>query len=192
MAAGDTPEQYFRPGPPRRGVLYAPRKETSEVLVRNLRQFNIATEIISEHNVSDLLEPPPHFLIIDIDNVADMREKLSSIRSWGQAHKVSGKKLPMLWVADIIHAKQTLYLIALTEVSAAMETLSLTHESIVTKPVKARALYDATQHLVETQKQFPRRSGHIGLAMDQGYGKVSLVQHCRALMADLPCFRNTH
>jgi hypothetical protein len=53
-----------------------------------------------------------------------------------------------------------------------MEKLGLTHESIISKPIKARALYDATQHLEETKKTVPKRIANSGSTMDKGYGKV--------------------
>lgn len=56
-----------------------------------------------------------------------------------------------------------------------METLSLTHESIVTKPIKARVLYEATQQLAETKRSVVKRVGG-STAMDKGYGKVSTSQ----------------
>ncbi|KAJ9096765.1 hypothetical protein QFC21_005035 [Naganishia friedmannii] len=145
-------EPRFQPGPPRRAVVFAPETETIAVLIRNLRYFNVEASRDNRLQLDELLEPPPHFVFIDIDKVEEFRDRLGSFARQSELSKL-------------------VYLVALTEVSSAMDTLGLTHDSIVTKPIKGRALYDVTKHLTETKKRIPKKTGNTGSGLDKTYGK---------------------
>lgn len=86
--AENSTEQGFKPGPARRAVLLAPKSETSDVLIRNLSLFNVETRMISELDVQQPLNPSPHFIIIDIENVDSIRKRMDGIKKWGEANKV--------------------------------------------------------------------------------------------------------
>lgn len=160
--------ETFKPGPPRRAVLLTAPTESSHVLLRNLRQYNVESEMIGDLDDAGRPDPPPHFLVVDVENVASIRDRLYGIKKWGKGAKVSKRSS----LRSELTLSQIIYLVALTEVSVAMEKLGLTHESIISKPIKARAVYDATQHLEETKKTVPKRIANTGSTMDKGYGKV--------------------
>ncbi|KAJ9113617.1 hypothetical protein QFC22_005925 [Naganishia vaughanmartiniae] len=145
-------EPKFQPGAARKAIVFAPDIETTAVLMRNLQQFNVETSRDSRLQLDELLEPSPHFVIIDIDKVDEFKDRLGSFAKQGEFSKL-------------------VYLVALTEVSSAMDTLGLTHDSIVTKPIKCRALYDVTKHLIETKKRMPKKTGNTGSGLDKAYGK---------------------
>lgn len=74
----------FPPGPERRAALLAPTSETGEVLVRNLELFNIRTRRVDA--AEDVGEA--HFVVVDVDDVAGMRERVEELKKWGKEHKV--------------------------------------------------------------------------------------------------------
>ncbi|KAJ9105540.1 hypothetical protein QFC19_003522 [Naganishia cerealis] len=147
-----TKEPRFPAGSARTAIVFAPDTGTTDVLTRNLRQFNVEARRDGRLELNELLDPPPHFVFIDIENVEDSCDRLRSFAKQSEFSKL-------------------VYLVALTEVSSAMETLALTHDSIVTKPIKGRALYEVTKHLTETKKRMPKKVGNTGSMMDKGYGK---------------------
>ena len=159
----------FKPGPARRAILLTAPSESSNVLVRNLLQFNIATDMVEELDDARRCDPTPHFLVVDVENVASIEDRLARIKEWGKDAKVSGSRLK---VKSGLTLSQIIYLVALTEVSVAMEKLGLSHESIVSKPIKARALYDATQNLEETKRTVPKKTANTASTMDKTYGKA--------------------
>lgn len=158
----------FVPGPERRAVLLAPESETGAVLRRNLELFNIRTRRVDS---VEGVEGGTQFVVVDVEDVSGMKGRVDELKSLGKAHKVCTPPRSLRDRASPFPG-QIIYLVALTEVSLAMETLSLTHESIVTKPIKARALYEATQQLAETKRSVVKRAGAGSTAMDKGYGKV--------------------
>lgn len=74
----------FPPGPERRAALLAPTSETGDVLQRNLELFNIRTRRVdAAEEVGEV-----HFVVVDVDDVAGMRERVDELKKWGKAHKV--------------------------------------------------------------------------------------------------------
>lgn len=81
--------ERFKPGPARRAILLTAPSESSDVLVRNLRQFNIATDLVEELDDAHRPDPTPHFLVVDVENVASIEDRLERIKKWGKDAKVS-------------------------------------------------------------------------------------------------------
>jgi hypothetical protein len=86
-----TPIEAFKPGPSRRAVLVTAPTESSHVLARNLRQFNIETEIVEELNADQQPHPAPEFLVVDVESVASISDRLEGIKKWGKGAKVSDR-----------------------------------------------------------------------------------------------------
>jgi hypothetical protein len=82
-------DEAFKPGPSRRAVIVTSPTESSDVLARNLRHFNIETQIVGEMNDDDRPGPAPHFLVVDVESVASICDRLEGIKKWGKGAKVS-------------------------------------------------------------------------------------------------------
>lgn len=87
----EAPSEQFKPGPSRRAVLMTAPTESSNVLARNLRQFNIQTEIVGELDADHQPVPAPDFLVVDVESVESIRDRLEGIKKWGKGAKVSDR-----------------------------------------------------------------------------------------------------
>jgi hypothetical protein len=88
-------EPRFQPGPARKAVVFAPDTETTAVLIRNLQQFNVEPTRDGRLQLDELLDPPPHFVFIDIDKVEEFRDRLSSFAKQDEFSKVSFARLSL-------------------------------------------------------------------------------------------------
>jgi hypothetical protein len=61
----------------------------------------------------------------------------------------------------------------LTEVSSFVKDLALEQEAIVTKPIKALSLYNATKNLDARSNSMSTKQAKKTSAMDSSYAKVS-------------------
>lgn len=72
-----------------------------------------------------------------------------------------------------LYLHQFIYLITLTEVSSFVKDLALEQEAIVTKPIKALSLYNATKNLDARSNSMSTKQAKKTSAMDSSYAKVS-------------------